>query len=128
MNPLSITATGMMTGVGLNAASSCAAIRCAVDRFAETRFRDKEGKWIIGCEVPMTPPSRGRDKILFMAHSAICECLATIRDVPLARIPLLLCLAEPSRPGRLADLDHSLLSDLEQLLGGKLNADSAIIA
>jgi 3-oxoacyl-[acyl-carrier-protein] synthase-1 len=127
MKPIAIKATGMITGVGLNAPASCAAIRCAIDCFAETRFM-VQGEWLIGSEVPLTPPSRGREKILRMALSAISECLAPVQDVQLQRIPLLLCVAEPNRPGRFADLDQSLLSDIEKLLGGHFHRDSAVIA
>ena len=35
---LSIVASGMVSAVGLSAPASCAAIRCALDNFHETRF------------------------------------------------------------------------------------------
>ena len=42
-------------------------------------------------------------------------------------IPLLLCVAEPNRPGRLLGLDNSLLSDLGTSLGLQLHPKSAIV-
>lgn len=57
--PLAIQATGMVTGVGLDTASSCAAI----DNFQETRFMDAGGEWIQGCEVPLEQPWRGIRKL-----------------------------------------------------------------
>ena len=50
---VAITAVGMVTGVGLNAPASCAAIRAAIDNFQETRFMDDGGEWIMGCSVPL---------------------------------------------------------------------------
>jgi 3-oxoacyl-[acyl-carrier-protein] synthase-1 len=44
------------------------------------------------------------------------------------RIPLLLCVAEPQRPGRLDGLDDSLFTELETRLGALFATSSAIIA
>lgn len=128
MIPLAIEATGMVTGVGLNAASSCAAIRCAIDCFAETRFIDRGGEWIVGSEVLLTPPSRGREKILCLALSAIEECLAAVQGVAVQQIPLLLCVAEEERPGRFDGLDGSLLTDLQNRIGSAFHPSSMVIA
>jgi 3-oxoacyl-[acyl-carrier-protein] synthase-1 len=73
MQPLSVLASGMVTGVGLNAPSSCAAIRCAINNFAETRFMDKGGEWIIGSQVPLEQPWRGLAKLVRMVVPAIRE-------------------------------------------------------
>ena len=54
--PLAIVGSGMVTGVGLSAPASCAAIRCAIDNFQETRFMDSGGEWLLGCEVPLEQP------------------------------------------------------------------------
>ena len=51
--PVAILGCGMMTGVGLSAEASCAAIRCALDNFQETRFIARGGEWIIGSAVPL---------------------------------------------------------------------------
>ena len=79
--PLAITASGMVTGVGLNAPASCAAIRCAIDNFQETRFIDRGGEWIMGCEVRLEQPCRGKTKLIKMAAAAIRECLDGNKDI-----------------------------------------------
>ena len=127
MKPLAVLATGMISGVGLDSPSSCAAMRCAIDGFAETRFMDRGGEWIVGSAAPLDPPVRGREKIVRMAAAAIGECLAAA-EVAAAEIPLLLCVAEEDRPGRLYGLDDTLLNDLAKQLGVPRNADSAVIA
>jgi 3-oxoacyl-[acyl-carrier-protein] synthase-1 len=42
MRTIVLLAGGMVTGVGMDAPSSCAAIRCGPDNFSETRFMDKD--------------------------------------------------------------------------------------
>ena len=91
MKPIAILASGMVTSVGLNAASSCAAIRCAIDNFSETRFLDKGGEWIIGAQVSLEQPWRGLPKLVHMVVPAIRECLANLGNVRPDQIPLLLC-------------------------------------
>jgi 3-oxoacyl-[acyl-carrier-protein] synthase-1 len=128
MQPLAIISSGMVTGVGLSAPAACAAIRCAIDGFNETRFMDKGGEWIIGCEVPLDQPWRGMAKLVNMALPAIRECLAAAPRVASERIPLLLCVAEKDRPGRLAGLDDRLLSEIIAALNIRFHPSSTVIA
>src|SRR5437588_49387 len=94
MTPVSILASGMVTAVGLDAASSCAAIRCGIDGFSQTRFMDQGGEWIVGAEVPLGQPWCGSPKLVCMVAQAIRECLIDVGSVRLDQIPLLLCVAE----------------------------------
>ncbi len=116
MKPIAVIATGMVTGVGLTAPSTCAAIHCAIDNFAETRFIDSGGEWIVASEVPLDPPVRGRAKLIKMAAPAIMECLSAIKSSVPVSVPLLLCLGEEDRPGRFADLDGSMLTDIATVI------------
>jgi 3-oxoacyl-[acyl-carrier-protein] synthase-1 len=127
MNPISIIAAGMVTGVGLDAPSSCAAIRCAIDNFSETRFMDKGGEWIIGSQVPLEQPWRGLPKLVHMVVPAIRECLVQAGNVKPDQIPLLLCVAEKERPGRLEGLDDELFSAVQAELGVRFHVRSAVI-
>jgi len=124
---IAITAAGMVTGVGLDAPSSCAAIRCAIDNFSETRFMDKGGEWIIGSQVPLEQPWRGLPKLIHMVVPAIRECLAQGQNVNPEMIPLLLCVAEKERPGRLEGLDDQLFSDVQTELGVRFHPRSTVI-
>ncbi|MET0068545.1 MAG: hypothetical protein ABW096_00795 [Candidatus Thiodiazotropha sp.] len=126
--PLAITATGMVTGVGLNAPATCAAIRCAIDNFQETRFMDSGGEWILGCEVPMEKPWRGKTKLIKMAAAAINEVLQGNPEINTVQTPLLLCLAEHSRPGRIIGDDTQLFNDLQEELGLEFDDQSLVIA
>jgi 3-oxoacyl-[acyl-carrier-protein] synthase-1 len=128
MKPIAILSAGMVTGVGLDAASTCAAIRCAIDNFAETRFMDKGGEWIIGSQVPLEQPWRGLAKLVHMVVPAIRECLAHTGDTTPNQIPLLLCVAEEDRPGRLEGLDDQLFHGVQAELGVRFHGDSQVIA
>jgi len=128
MQPLSVLASGMVTGVGLNAPSSCAAIRCAINNFTETRFMDKGGEWIIGSQVPLEQPWRGLAKLVRMVVPAIKECLAHVGNVRTEMIPLFLCVAEKERPGRLQGLDDELFHNVQTELGVRFHSRSGVIA
>ncbi len=128
MQPLSVLASGMVTGVGLSAPSSCAAIRCAINNFAETRFMDKGGEWIIGSQVPLEQPWRGLAKLVRMVVPAIKECMAHAGDVRAELIPLILCVAEKDRPGRLHGLDDELFHQIEAELGVRFHPRSGVLA
>ena len=128
MRSLAILGSGMVTGVGLSAPASCAAIRCAIDNFNETRFMDDSGEWIVGSEVPLDQPWRGFEKLVHMAVLAVKECLGHAATARPATIPLLLCVAEPTRPGRMSGLDGELLKRIEKELGVRFHPRSAVIA
>jgi 3-oxoacyl-[acyl-carrier-protein] synthase-1 len=126
--PLAITGVGMVTGVGLNAPASCAAIRCALDNFQETRFMDSGGEWLMGCEVPLEQPWRGKTKLIKMAAAAINECLANNKKIVPKNTPLLLCLSEHERRGRVIDDDNQFFLDLQDELGVEFHEQSRVIA
>jgi 3-oxoacyl-[acyl-carrier-protein] synthase-1 len=125
---LAIADVGMVTGVGLSAPAACAAIRCAIDGFAETRFRDSGGEWLIGCEVPLERPLRGAAKLAGMLAIAIDECTRgdPMRDI--RSIPVVLCTAEPERPGGAAGDEDRLIERLQSELGLHLHEASLRLA
>jgi len=127
VKPLSVISCGMITGVGLNSPSSCAAIRCGINNFEETRFMDKGGEWITGSAVPLEQPWRGKTKLLHFAISAIRECLNSVEKIPFHRTVLLLCTAEKDRPGRLAEIDEELLEEIQQVLEMRFHKESRVV-
>nr|MDQ2695983.1 hypothetical protein [Pseudomonadota bacterium] len=125
---LAIAGCGMVSGVGLSAPASCAAIRCAIDNFQETRFMDSGGEWIRGCAVPLEQPWRGIARLTKMLAMALAECLGSQPRLNPQHIPLLLCVAEPDRPGRLDGLDDELLPAVEKELASHFHEESQLIA
>lgn len=128
MTHFCVLGSGMVTAVGHDSPSSCAAIRCAIDNFQETRFMDSGGEWQIGSVVPLEQPWRGRVKLVKMAARAIAEAIRSVPGCQPEQTPLLLGLAEAERPGRLANLDISLLHDIQQELGIEFHEASSVIA
>ena len=126
--PLAITGVGMVTGVGLNAPATCAAIRCAIDNFQDTRFMDDGGEWLMGCEVPLEQPWRGKTKLLKMAAMAIRECLQGNPQLNPQVTPMLLFLSEHERKGRVIDDDNQFFLDLQEELQLQFHEKSRIIA
>jgi len=127
MSEIAILSSGMVSSVGLNAPASCAAIRCAVTGFTETRFIFA-GEWILGAEVPLDQPWTGRVKLLEMAVQAISECLENDPELAIKDIPLLLCLPERDRPGRINGLDATFFNEVQARIGEVLHPDSALIS
>ena len=78
--------------------------------------------------VPMGTPLRGRAKLASMAAMAAGECLTDVSREDWARIPLLLCVAERARPGRLEGLESELLAETCALMrGSQFAAESCVI-
>jgi len=124
---LDIVSIGMVTAVGLDAPSSCAAMRARLDGFQETRFIGPAGEWLIGAPVPLPRNWIGEKRLAHMAAGAICEAF---EKVPEARgqTALILCLAEEDRPGRPV-LDASrLLRSIAELVEVEPHAPSRIVA
>ncbi len=125
--PVAILGCGMMTSVGLTAEASCAAIRCAIDNFQETRFIARGGEWIMGSEVPLDEPWRGIPKLARLLAGPLKECLDLIPDTAPETIPVLLAVAEEERPGRLDGLGTPLFYQASELLGVRFHERSEVI-
>jgi 3-oxoacyl-[acyl-carrier-protein] synthase-1 len=88
---------------------------------------DNGGEWIIGSQVPLEKPWRGLSKLVHMAVPAIRECLAQTDGARTESIPLLLCVAEAERPGRLQGLDEELFQLIQNELGVRFHPGSGTI-
>jgi 3-oxoacyl-[acyl-carrier-protein] synthase I len=123
--PLAITATGLVTSVGLTAPQSCAAFRAKISNPSETRFIGSDGQWIMAHQVVLEQPWRGLTKLAKMAAMAIEETLQSVPREEWAGIPLLLCVAEAERPGRQEGLDDELLALVERELGSRFQPEQS---
>lgn len=127
MSGIAIRATGLITSVGLTAAESCAAFRAKVVNPTQTQFLDSNGDWILAHQVPLAHPWRGLAKLAKMAALAIEEALQDLPREQWSQLPLLLCVAEPTRPGRLAGLDDELFERVQNELDIRFAEGSALI-
>lgn len=124
--PLAVLGGGLVSGVGLTAAESCAAIRAGLNNFQETRFLHR-GRWLVGSVVALEEPWRGVDKLAKMTARAVAECFAASSDEAPERIPVLVCVSEIERPGRLEGLSPAFLRSIETELALRFHPLSRIV-
>lgn len=126
-NPITILGTGLVTAVGLTAAASCCAFRSKITNPCETSFIDSSGAWIMAHQVELDRPCFGLIKLARMAALAIEEALQDLNKDQWHRLPLLLCVAEAERPGRVDGLDDQLLKQIQSELGVSFVPESAVV-
>jgi 3-oxoacyl-[acyl-carrier-protein] synthase I len=113
----------------LSTAASCAAIRAGLTNHTDTRFMNIAGKWIAGAQVRLDEPLRGQDKLVHMLSLSIEECLQDSGPPGPGTLPVLLCVAEKARVGRLSGLDEMFFDDLSRAVGIEFHPElSAVIA
>src|SRR5262245_1910907 len=128
MPALAIKAAGMVTAVGFNAASSCAAMRAGIRKLDEADLWDPEsGMYLTAGRVPLPHWWTGLAKLADLAAPAILECFEAAKPVPAAKIPVLLGVAPSSRPYRHEKLEHQILPEIERRLGFSLHPASRVI-
>lgn len=125
--PVAILGTGLVTSVGHSTAASCGAFRAKITDPFETRFIDASGAWLMAHQVELDPPCSGLTKLVKMAVWAIEEALQDLDRDQWRHLPLLLCVAEADRPGRMAGLDDQLLVQIQRELGVTFAPASALV-
>ena len=125
--PIAILGTGLVTSVGLTTAACCCAFRAKITNPLETRFIDSSGAWIMAHQVSLDLPWSGLTKLAKMAALVIEEALQDLDKDQWHRLPLLLCVAEADRPGRMAGLDDELLTLIQNELGVSFAQPSAVV-
>jgi len=125
---LALQKTGMVSSVGLSAPAACAAFRAKLTNPTETRFKGPDGAWLMAHQVALDAPWRGLAKLAHMAAMAIEEALEDVAPAQWPGIALILCVAEPQRPGRLDGLDDQLFLDIQALVGATFSQQSRIVA
>lgn len=129
--PLALLRTGAVTCVGLNAPSTFAALRTRLNDFHDLPFTDPRGEPLtvgvvtLGREADRAPAI---DKHAAMLARAISECLDGLTLPDTHDIPLLLCVAEVTRPGRISALDAGLRPALERALERRFSPQSQVYA
>jgi len=128
MPGLAVRAAGMVTSVGFNGATSCAAMRAGIRRVRPTNLWDKRsGQFLPAGRVSLPHWWVGLGKLAEMAAPAIQECLTAAGPVSSQRIPLLLGVSAPDRPFRFAGLDAEILGEISRRLGCELHPASRVV-
>jgi len=127
MIPVSVLAAGMVTPVGFNFESSCAAIRAGVSGVKQSYLWDGEnGSNLSAGRVNLPHWWHGIGKLADLVAPAIWECLKVAPELP-GRIPILLGIAPHDRPCRLPGLDTEILDELEWRLDLPRHPESTVI-
>ncbi len=124
---LQISASGLVTSVGLSTTDVAAAIRAGVSNPTLTRFMDWGGEWMAAHVVPMDAPD-SRLKLQQMVATAIDECLAGAARESTIVPALILCLPEATRPSAGDDLGAAAIQDIAAALGTQFSIQSSIVA
>ena len=125
--PVAILGTGLVSSVGLTASASCCAFRAKIANPCETPFIDSAGAWIMAHQVSLDRPTSGPAKLARMAALAIEEALQDLDRMQWPRLPLLLCVAETERPGRMEGLDNALIARIQSELDVTFATGSAVV-
>lgn len=117
-----LTHTGLVCSVGLNAQSACAAMRAGISRFEELPYLDNQGEPIVGAFVPTLPFDLKREqRLIELLALALKDCLSQVSTRSLEKIPLLVGLAEPDRPGGGAKLADRIIREIEYQLAKRFH-------
>ncbi len=128
MKPVAVIASGMVTSVGLNAQSTCAALRAGLRRIDDEVLWNYEfGDYIATGKVPLRHWWTGVGKLAGLVVPAIQECLSAAAPVVAGDIPVLLGLPSIDRPARWPNLEERIFSEIEQRLGVSLHRLSQAI-
>lgn len=126
MTTLAIRGCGIVSALGFNSPASLAALRAGVSAVRSLPWLDFEsGEPLRGAKVDLPQWWEGVGKLADLLAPAIDECLQAA-DVPPTDIPILLGVAERSRPARFADLDTELLDTVQAKLGVPQHPESRL--
>ncbi len=116
---MKIISTGMISPVGLNAESSCAAICAGISAFGELPYFDNDGEVIIGAVIPDLEIDfyHFADRLIKMLTYSVSECLGKVELPSNEKVPILIALPELDRPGFPKGFSESIIDKLELSLG-----------
>lgn len=129
MSVIAIYASGMVTPVGFNAASSLAAMRAGIRCVREVGLWDPESAASppVG-KVDLPQWWVGLGKLADLVAPAVHECLEAAKPTPAHEIVLLLGLPSPLRPYRIVGQDECLIEEIERRLDCRFHSRSAVLA
>ena len=121
-------ASGMVTALGFNSKASCAAIRAGISGIAEDNIWDPTAGKFIGVGRPDMPQWwEGPDMLAELAAPAVLECLAALpKKIRQEMVPVFILLSAEDRPYREANLDNTVLDELQRRLQFDLAIGSGV--
>lgn len=129
MVDLAIKASGLVTSVGFNAPAALAAMRAGVSGVKQSHlWHAPSGKYLKAAKVPLPQWWEGPGKLAELVAPAIDECLRVAAPVATASIPLLLCVAEPTRLYRAQGPQEVLVAEVESRLETRFHPATQVVA
>lgn len=129
MTGVAVKASGLVTAVGFNAQTTCAAIRGRISGAKTANLWDAEaGENIAAARVPLPQWWEGPDFLAELVAPAIHECRAAAQPAEPEQIPLLLGVCSPKRPFRSDYLDTKLLPQVQRRVGARFHPASRVLA
>jgi len=113
---VAIAGVGMVTALGGDVDSSCAAMRVRFNNHKETAFKDRDHEPIIGSRTPIDPSLFGDARLVEMMVHALAQTNVQLTPEFCANVPLALCTPETETVGR-PNSDLALIARLERRLG-----------
>ena len=112
---------GLVTSLGLNAPSTCAALRAGLSNAVRGTYSDAAGERLAVHKVQFERAWKGRACLRKMLGMAILESLIGQEAIERQRVPLILCVAEHERAGRPFGIEDKLFEELQRDLGLKFD-------
>ena len=114
---------GMVCSVGLSANAACAALRAGIARFDELVYWDSNSLPVVGAAISgLSLDLQFGPRLVEMLAMALHDCLSGMSTLPLQKVPLLVGVAEPGRPGGVGDSSaQSILVQVQEKLGSKFH-------
>lgn len=115
---IDLSAVGMICSVGFSASAACAAMRAGIANFGELPYWDCNNLPVIGAAVPgLSHDLQFGPRLVEMLALALRDCLSGMPEWPLEKVPLLVGLAEPGRPGGGGELAKCIIAQVQKRLG-----------
>ena len=126
---LAVKAAGLVTSVGFNYESTCAALRAGIRQAtnAENLWDYESGSLIATARVLLPQWQEGVEKLPDLVAPAIHECLEAASPLKARDIPLLMGIAEAGRPCRWPGIDNKILAAVQEKLGATFHPASAVV-
>jgi 3-oxoacyl-[acyl-carrier-protein] synthase-1 len=121
-----ITASGMTCPVGLGAEAACAAKQAGISAIADLPYYDNSGNPVVGGAVPdMDWGLQGSQRLIELLVKCLADVLQTRPGTRWDRVPLIVGLAEPGRPGGGAGLAESIVEAVGERLDVRFQTRSS---
>ena len=121
---LSLARSGIVCSVGLDSASTCAAVRSGTAGFDELDVCDRGGEWIRGARVPLSTGSHGSARQLQLLRHAALQCKSGI-DSEQGPIGFLICVAASGERVEELAIESPVLQMIEKDLGVRVAREAS---